>query len=187
MEPYTITPEVDAVREFLEIAGDFTNPLEVVREAISNSIDAGATEISIDFSAPKEVGTYVLHIQVQDSGYGMDPKDLQSFFDLGRSAKRGRPELIGEKGHGTKVYFNCTSISVETTKDGITLSAEMQRPFATLHDGRLPEARGISRNISGKSAGTSILIKGFNNNQGELFTHDRLRRLHQMVHQIWVM
>jgi hypothetical protein len=67
MEPYTITPEVDAVREFLEIAGDFTNPLEVVREAISNSIDAGATEISIDFSAPKEVGTYVLHIQVQDA------------------------------------------------------------------------------------------------------------------------
>jgi hypothetical protein len=174
MQTYTITPEVDAVREFLEIAGDFTNPLEIVREAVSNSIDAGATRIDIHFSAQKEVGAHVLHIRIKDNGRGMDASELQSFFDLGRSAKRGRPELIGEKGHGTKVYFNCASISVETTKDGATRTAEMQRPYATLHDGELPAAK-VALNEAAKPSGTMILIKGFNNNQGELFTHDRLR------------
>jgi signal transduction histidine kinase len=106
METYEITPAVDAVREFLEIAGDFTNPLEVIREAISNAIDAGASEIKINFSQPKAVGGYVLTITIEDDGRGMDAQDLQSFFDLGNSAKRHDPNLIGEKGHGTKVYFN---------------------------------------------------------------------------------
>ena len=106
METYEITPQVDAVREFLEIAGDFTNPLEVVREGISNAIDAGASEIKIEFSQPKIVGTYVLTIVIEDNGSGMNFGELQSFFDLGNSAKRYDAAQIGEKGHGTKVFFN---------------------------------------------------------------------------------
>jgi hypothetical protein len=175
MENYEITPTVDTVREFLEIAGDFTNPLEVVREAISNSIDADATEMIINFSAQKEVGEYVLRIQIEDNGRGMDVEELQSFFDLGNSPKRNNPDLIGEKGHGTKVFFNCSAIQVTTTRDEVTLTAEMQKPYATLHDSRLPSANVTLSKTPGAAAGTKILIKGFNNNQGELFTHDRLR------------
>ena len=44
-----IKPQVNAEAEFLEIASDFGNPLEIVREAISNSIDAGASLIKIAF------------------------------------------------------------------------------------------------------------------------------------------
>jgi hypothetical protein len=175
METYEITPAVDAVREFLEIAGDFTNPLEVIREAISNAIDAGASEIKINFSQPKAVGGYVLTITIEDDGRGMDAQDLQSFFDLGNSAKRHDPNLIGEKGHGTKVYFNCGSIIVGTTRDGVTLTADMDQPFSNLHDGKLPRANVTRASTPAAAPGTKITIKGFNNNQGELFTHDRLR------------
>lgn len=175
MESYKINPSVDAVREFLEIAGDFTNPLEVVREAISNSMDASATEIRIEFSQPKEVGTYVLTILIEDNGKGMNDRELQSFFDLGNSAKRGNAAFIGEKGHGTKVYFNCAAIRVETVQAGICRIADMQQPYATLHDGKLPQVTVTVTATSDKQPGTTILIRGFNNNQGELFTQDKLR------------
>ena len=39
-EPYQITPTVDQTQEFIEIANDFSNPLELVREALSNAYDA---------------------------------------------------------------------------------------------------------------------------------------------------
>ena len=39
-EEQLLTPQVDQTREFLEIANDFANPLDLVREAISNSYDA---------------------------------------------------------------------------------------------------------------------------------------------------
>jgi hypothetical protein len=175
MGTFMIVPTVDAIREFLEIAGDFTNPLEVVREAISNSIDAGADKIEVEFSAVKEVGGYVLKIAIRDNGSGMDKSELQSFFDLGNSWKRGNPDLIGEKGHGTKVFFNCSSIAVTTTKNGVTLAAEMERPYGKLYDEILPQASVTESGAHDCPSGTEIVIKGFNNNVGEVFTHDRLR------------
>ena len=65
LETYTITPDVDKVREFLEkLPGTLQIPgLEIIREAVSNSVDAGATKINIEFSAEKEVGAYVLSIE----------------------------------------------------------------------------------------------------------------------------
>lgn len=42
-------PTVDATREFLEIAADFANPLDIIREAISNSYDANSKTIRIRF------------------------------------------------------------------------------------------------------------------------------------------
>ncbi len=175
METYKITPGVDAVREFLEIAGDFTNPLEVVREAISDAIDADASEVKIEFSQPLTGGDYVLMISIEDNGCGMNADELQSFFDLGNSRKRHDPNQIGEKGHGTKVYFNCGSILVETSKDEMTLIAEMDRPFVNLNGGNLPEANVTLAKTPGRRPGTKITIRGFNNNQGTVFTHDRLR------------
>lgn len=175
MPEYEITPAVDAVREFLEISSDFTNPLEVVREAISNAIDANAGRIDLIFTQPSERGQRLLTIKISDDGDGMGRDGLQSFFDLGNSLKRGDEKKIGEKGHGTKVYFNCHSISVETRRDNIGLSAFMQQPYMSLQDGRLPTATVTEEVANGDDSGTTILIKGFNNNDAELFTHDRLK------------
>jgi hypothetical protein len=46
---FTITRSVDAAQEFIEIATDFSNPLDLVREAISNSFDAKAKNIRLGF------------------------------------------------------------------------------------------------------------------------------------------
>jgi hypothetical protein len=48
----TVTPKVNLEAEFWEIANDFGNPFELLREAISNAIDAKATWISARGFAP---------------------------------------------------------------------------------------------------------------------------------------
>lgn len=175
MTQFKITPAVDAAREFLEISADFTNPLELVREAISNSLDANATEIILGFHTRKEQGLRVLHIIASDNGAGMDRAELQAFFDLGNSTKRNNPNAIGEKGHGTKVFFNCQSIEVETVKDGARLLARMVQPYASLHEGELPIADVQESEADDQPNGTRVVIKGFNNNNGDKFTHERIK------------
>ncbi|GAH76750.1 unnamed protein product, partial [marine sediment metagenome] len=56
MSSFIITPKVDVPREFLEIANDFANPLELVREAISNSFDASVNFIRLNFYVEREYG-----------------------------------------------------------------------------------------------------------------------------------
>ncbi len=114
-----LTPKVNETQEFIEIAFDFSNPLDLVREAISNSFDARAKEIRISFEVEDDDGEKRLKIVLEDNGEGMDFEGLQSFFDLGNSSRKGNDRnssLIGEKGHGTKVYLNCSKLVVETKK-----------------------------------------------------------------------
>ena len=94
---FKITPTVDAAQEFIEIATDFSNPLDLVREAISNSFDAKATKIRIAFTTVREAGESILFTEIEDDGTGMDEEGLKSFFDLGNSLRRGDPEKIGDK------------------------------------------------------------------------------------------
>lgn len=175
MTSFTITPGVDAAREFLEIAGDFTNPLELIREGISNSHDAGAETTRLTFKAVEEVGVTKIHIEIEDDGRGMDEAGLQSFFDLGNSSKRGDPATIGEKGHGTKVYFNCETLVVDTVRDELRLTATMVGPYKKLHSGSLPTVEVEKAHVPGVPNGTRVTILGFNNNKGELFTHERMK------------
>ena len=44
--PTGIRPHVNEAREFLEIAKDFKDPQEIMREALSNSWDAGAAKVN---------------------------------------------------------------------------------------------------------------------------------------------
>ena len=55
--PKGIIPRVNEAREFLEIAKDFKDPKEIIREALSNSWDAGASEVSIKFDLARISGT----------------------------------------------------------------------------------------------------------------------------------
>src|SRR5690242_8652401 len=100
-----IVPGVCEEREFLEIAEDFADPCEIFREGISNAFDAGATEIEILLSTLRKGSRDILRIEIADNGKGMDREGLQAFFDLGNSTNRENPATIGEKGHGTKIYY----------------------------------------------------------------------------------
>lgn len=63
----TIEPKVDSAQEFIEIALDFSNPLDLVREAISNAFDAEADNIVLEFSVIQEYGEKVLKIEIEDN------------------------------------------------------------------------------------------------------------------------
>lgn len=89
MIQYQIQPKVDHTQEFIEIANDFSNPLEIVREAISNSYDAKIPGkkliIRINFDVVNIRGKNTLAIKINDNGHGMNREELQAFFDLGNS------------------------------------------------------------------------------------------------------
>lgn len=172
---FKITPSVDAAQEFIEIATDFSNPLDLVREAISNSFDAKAKRIRISFTTIREAGESILLTEIEDDGRGMNEEGLKSFFDLGNSLGRDDPEKIGEKGHGTKVYFNSAEITVRTTQAGRSFVATMVQPFRSLHQRRIPEVTGTVSDTTDKANGTLIQIKGYNNNRRDRFQQDILK------------
>src|ERR1700730_9844322 len=110
-----IIPKVNANAEFFEIAHDFGDALELVREAISNSLDAEASEIDISFDVEQIDGYDVLVIKISDNGRGMSREILErDFWGLGYSTSRDISEKIGEKGHGTKIYLRSERIVVRT-------------------------------------------------------------------------
>jgi len=74
-------PKVNEVNEFLEIASDFEDPLEVIRESLSNAYDANASHVSITIRTQPD-GSDII---IEDNGDGMSRQDLESFFDLGNS------------------------------------------------------------------------------------------------------
>jgi hypothetical protein len=175
MPNYVITPEVNQTQEFIEIANDFSNPLDLVREAISNSIDANATQIEISFDVVMECGERILKIRLFDNGDGMDAEGLKSFFDLGNSLHRGNENKIGEKGHGTKVYFNSTKIEVITTKNNITSNAIIEKPLEKLFNQQIPVVNVTTEETPNQNSSTEIIIKGYNNNRRDKFVHNLLK------------
>jgi hypothetical protein len=189
LSTFTLKPQVNQAKEFREIASDFGQPLELLREAISNAFDAGATRINLLFSVESVKGARVLKTVIEDNGSGMNCEGLQAFFDLGNSPRHLEKERlstgssllhsalpIGEKGHGTKVYFNSTRISVETFCGGHLYKAVMNEPYGTLCEGRVPEVVAEDQECATPPKfSTRICIEGYNHNQTELFNHERLK------------
>ena len=175
---FIITPEVNSSQEFIEIAQDFSNPLDLVREGISNGFDAHAKNMIMDFSVIQECGERLLKIEIIDDGDGMDDKGLKSFFDLGNSMRRdtkAETGAIGEKGHGTKVYFNSKKIEVITAKNGMKYHAVMDEPKKNLFNHVIPTVSVTSENNDDNMKGSRIIIYGYNENRRDKFTHSRLK------------
>ncbi|MFW6106804.1 MAG: ATP-binding protein, partial [bacterium] len=78
-----LEPRVDPAAEFLEICNDFTEPREIVREAISNAFDAGANVIKVTAYVNRSTGIDELVLVFPDDGHGMDMDALEVFFGLG--------------------------------------------------------------------------------------------------------
>lgn len=172
---FTINPEVNSAQEFIEISQDFSNSLDLVREAISNAFDAQAKNVVIDFSVVLECGERTLKIEIADDGKGMDKEGLKSFFDLGNSLNRYDADAIGEKGHGTKVYFNSRKIDVITIKNEIRYHAVMKEPKRELFNQHIPQVDVGVEQVEGARSGTKICIYGYNNDRRDKFTHEQLK------------
>ncbi len=169
-------PEVSEAREFLEITRDFTDPKDVIREAISNAIDWGATEIRVIIKEDKTRPDEELVIVIEDNGGGLNEERLHAFFDLGRSTRAGVNEQIGYKGHGTKTYFNSRQIEVSSNSKNCTVRAVMDSPIQKLMNDEIPEYEyNIESRVNDKT-GTTVKICGYNmNKKKEDFGHSVLK------------
>ena len=112
--PVPYIPKVNVAKELAEISKDFTDPRELIRETISNCIDASAGKITIEAFKDDSTGDEELVVRVTDNGVGMNRRELEGFFDLGYSDKRNRADAIGHKGHGTKITYNSSLVTVFT-------------------------------------------------------------------------
>ena len=63
---FEITPEGNSTQEFIEIAQDFSNPHDLVREVISKAVDAKPKNTLMDFSVISEYGEKLFKIEVAD-------------------------------------------------------------------------------------------------------------------------
>lgn len=151
------TPKVKDVSLFKEIANNLVNPLEVIREAISNSHDAEARQISIIVSRDLD-GKFIL--EIQDDGKGMDIDSIHRFFNLGDSRKDQIG--IGRKGLGTKTYFRSDSIVLYTqSKEKEAFKAVMQNPWKYLMNDSLPQYTIENQPPQLGKRGTNIVIEGY--------------------------
>lgn len=168
-----IQPQVNAEAEFLEIVHDFGNPLEVIREGISNAIDAHASSIKIAFTVEEIEGSKRLVIRFTDDGDGMTREVLsRDFWGLGHSPSRARKDAIGEKGHGTKIYLRSEAVIVRTQcTEGAYLS-ECLRPMSALTQRRLHRPKLAAVDRFQKHSGTEIKIVGYNDNERSKFVQD---------------
>lgn len=175
-------PEVNPKSEFREIANDFGNPLEIIREAISNSYDAHASEMDIFVYVDRTSGIDELILKFNDNGDGISEEGLKKFFGLGYSSRLQFDQLgnktsdsIGEKGHGTKIYYNSRKVILETIKDGIKIEATLDNPMQKLRSQNdvMPE---VEYNISNATDanGTTITVYGYNSNIQAGFSHNEI-------------
>ncbi|WP_336774141.1 ATP-binding protein [Paenibacillus sp. MMO-58] len=188
----TYTPQVFVSKELREISRDFTRPEEMIREAISNSLDAKASQIHIYAYTDMTYGEEELVVEIKDDGTGMTLDDLKLFFDLGRSNKRGNKEAIGEKGHGTKIFYNSSEVIVFTKylENGEIYKATLKDPFRQLN---IAVNRGVDEPpeitieqldkadnyLDDLHSGTFIIVRGYDRNNtatfGQEFLTDYIR------------
>ena len=172
----SLKPTVNAEAEFFEIVNDFGNPLEALREAISNAMDWGATHVSISFDVAEIDGAKRLVITIVDDGAGMSRAVLErDFWGLGYSLSRGRSDTVGEKGHGTKIFFRSEQVAVRTQDSESAHESICDRPLAALSQHRLhePRIREIQRFKEG--TGTEIKLIGYNDNERSRFKQEIVR------------
>jgi len=185
--PTGIRPRVNEEREFLEIAKDFKDPKEIIREALSNSWDAGASKVTLKFDLIQIPGTRrkKIVVSITDDGEGMssikrgvaNTTEIEDFFNLGDSNKPYGS--IGTKGHGTKIYYKSGGIFVDTWKNGKYIHAETEiPPWESLKKGIVPTYRYDEDVADGK--GTTIVVDDFECKQSE-FIFDSLATLVQYI------
>jgi Histidine kinase-, DNA gyrase B-, and HSP90-like ATPase len=112
--------------------------IELLREAVSNSVDADAKNIDIQLT---NAGGEMWNIVVQDDGNGMEEQHMKAFFNAGDSVKDFPQTSIGEKGLGSKTSFVAKEIVVESrrhTNPAMLLVGKMLDPMGELAAGKMP-------------------------------------------------
>ena len=133
-----------------------------MREALSNSWDANADVVNLNFSLlPDSSGRKKLMVEIEDDGDGIEESKIDDFFSLGESHKT--LGSIGTKGHGTKIYYKSSGIKFESlNKAGQLIVASTESPpYETLKKGLVPTYGYDIRQSANTPSYMKIVIDGF--------------------------
>lgn len=125
-------------------------PASVVKELVENSIDAGATSISVDI---KNGG--ISYIKVTDNGSGMDEDDVEIAFERHATSKIKRAEdldsisTMGFRGEALASIAAVSSVELQTRAAGNTYGM-----YVHISGGTLREVRQ-----TGCPVGTTFIIR----------------------------
>lgn len=125
-------------------------PASVVKELVENSIDAGATSISIDI---KNGG--ISYIKVTDNGSGMDEDDVEIAFERHATSKIKRAEdldsivTMGFRGEALASIAAVSSVELQTRAAGNTYGM-----YVHISGGMFKEVRQ-----TGCPVGTTFIIR----------------------------
>lgn len=117
---------------YKQIVDNSRNPLECIREFISNSWDEEATEVDIEIIYLKDKG---IGIRCKNNGPGLDVEEIKKYIlGAGNSTKTFEDENIGNKGIGTLLYLKCNNIFIESRKGRILSRVTWRNPYAYLQN-----------------------------------------------------
>ncbi len=176
-----VKSEVNENHVFVEIIQNKSYPLEILREAISNAHDYKATEMEIIAAVKTIKGKRRLIINITDNGTGMDIDGLKRFAGLGFSESydnkqnNNGADLIGEKGHGTLLYFFSDEVKVVTKKNGKCYKAVWNTPWEKVCNGEKLETAVTICDCLNTDHSTSIQITGYSDNDSSMFAFHKMR------------
>ncbi|WP_339251760.1 ATP-binding protein [Sporosarcina sp. FSL W8-0480] len=175
---------INAVHTYIQIVQNSKKPLEVIREAIANAYDNGASYLDIIVEYEKEKDT--INISFCDDGSGIEKEGIEVYiFGLGNSTKSDSDGYIGNKGVGTLLFLKSKKVTVTSFFNGNGARQIWTEPYSSLLKYRnniedvTREDLGLSAPekfpYSGKANGTKIEIKGFLHKNPLEYHHENLK------------
>ncbi len=166
-------PRANVVRALYEISNNFKNPLELIREALSNAHDAGASKVWIKTNVDEFER---LVIEIKDNGRGMTAQDIHNFLNLGFSDKS---KQIGEKGYGTKICYRSDEFYIDSVSkengQRVRYKVKVKDSWLNLRNQSLPEPVITRKIVNKKHTHSKVTVVGFFENRYKQFTLSSLR------------
>lgn len=129
-------PEVNINKayELYQIITDFSDPLEIFREAFQNAIDENADKVFCHVYNMNKLSGSKLIIDIWNNGNGLPKDKISCFFDLANSSKIDKDRIplkgkLGYKGHGSKIFFNSELVQICSKSINDYWAAELNNPI----------------------------------------------------------
>ena len=144
-----VNPIISEVSIFKQLIKERKEPLDLVRELLSNSgaKEVGARSIEISYTKDKEGHIF----EIQDDGCGMTysgnvnlPMRLDRFLGLGLSGIIGKEaDEFSWKGLGSKLSYQSRRVEIETCPGGNhpLMDVRINEPWETINNNNIPKPR----------------------------------------------
>ena len=154
-----------AVDRFIQATRDsgYKGTTSAVAELIDNSIQAGATKISVSLTIDEDEGEYPIVLRIVDNGCGMDSRTLRTALRFGGSTRFNDRSGLGRYGMGlpNSSLSQAQRLTVHTwsSKEGRVLKSYLDLDeIASGAMTEVPKPRRVSRPIfvNGYNSGTAV-------------------------------